>query len=157
MLLLDMSKSTSKKRKRSLNHADFAILIPYRDRWESLIRLIPHLEWFLGDASYDVYVLEQSGQALFNKGKILNAGFSLLETKYKYFVFHDVDLIPLIADYSFPKTPVHLSRFSSQFGHKILIPKCLYGVTLFSAKDFRQINGFSNLYQGWGVEDEDLY
>lgn len=31
------------------------------------------------------------------------------------------------------------------------------GVTAFSAIDFKLINGFSNVFWGWGSEDDDLY
>jgi hypothetical protein len=59
-------------------------------------------------------------------------------------------MIPVDVDYSYSKVPVHLATdnipFESYFG----------GMTLFPSNIFEKINGFSNLYWGWGFEDDDL-
>jgi hypothetical protein len=59
-------------------------------------------------------------------------------------------MIPIDVDYSYSNTPIHLATdnipFESYFG----------GMTLFPSNTFKEINGFSNLYWGWGFEDDDL-
>ena len=81
---------------------------------------------------------------------------------YDYFVFHDVDLVPVEVDYSYSDIPISLLTL-----HSILIQNDnryidiqnkdhFGGVVLFNKKDFQLVNGFSNLYQGWGGEDDDM-
>jgi hypothetical protein len=59
-------------------------------------------------------------------------------------------MLPIDVDYSYSDTPIHLATdtipFESYFG----------GITLFPSESFEKINGFSNLYWGWGFEDDDL-
>jgi len=59
-------------------------------------------------------------------------------------------MIPVDVDYSYSNVPIHLATdnipFESYFG----------GMTLFPSNIFEKINGFSNLYWGWGFEDDDL-
>lgn len=142
-----------------------AILVPYRDR-ESHLRHF--LDWipkkivdqngFLVD--YKVYVVEQANQKLFNRGKLLNVGFELSKEHHSYFCFHDVDMLPIQADYSFPKCPTHLVGYASQFKESQTpgLPYSAYfgGVTLINKEDFIKMNGFSNHYWGYGAEDDDL-
>jgi len=59
-----------------------------------------------------------------------------------YFVFHDIDIIPLSGiDYSYTQTEWW---FLCAGGFKI------------TAKDFIDVNGFSNGFKGWGYEDTDF-
>lgn len=123
------------------------ILVPYRDRAEHLKKFIPHMQEYLPGAI--IVVIEQMGDRPFNRGKLLNIGY--LETKPEYFALHDVDKLPVKADYSTPITrprqiaPNPFQTFS-YFG----------GVTLFNSSDFEMIGGFRNDWWGWGGEDNEL-
>ena len=43
------------------------------------------------------------------------------------------------------------------FLSRLLYDENFGGVTSFKGKDFELVNGMSNLYWGWGGEDDDLY
>ena len=44
-----------------------------------------------------------------------------------------------------------------RFQYQLFMPEYTGGVAAITAGQFRAINGFSNLYIGWGCEDEDFY
>ena len=58
-------------------------------------------------------------------------------------------------DYSYPHTPRHIGEVET---HNYQLPFVEYigGVFLITREDFKKINGYSNEYWGWGVEDLDL-
>jgi hypothetical protein len=130
------------------------IIVPYRNRYEHLEKFKKSIVEYLDLNSYDNYVIiivEQDNAKLFNRGMLLNIGFKEAKRlNCNYVVFHDVDMLPIDADYSYSDTPIHLATdnipFESYFG----------GITLFPTDIFEKINGFSNLYWGWGFEDDDL-
>jgi hypothetical protein len=134
-----------------------AIVIPYRNREQNLRTLLAALDTYAGlaDIPFEIHVVSQADSRFFNRGAMLNIGFRLAGHN-DYFCFHDVDLVPLEADYSFPERPVHLGRHLSQFGDELPYEGYFGGVNLFSKADFERINGFSNGYWGWGGEDDDL-
>jgi len=127
------------------------LIIPYRDRLENLKVFAEKYKGF------DVLIVEQLNNKLFNRGKLLNIGFN--ETKDKVVCFHDVDLIAHeFTHYSNPiKGGVHFSGLCEQFNYKVPYEKCFGGVTAFDAESFLKCNGFSNEFWGWGGEDDDLY
>jgi hypothetical protein len=135
------------------------VLVPYRNRAQNLARLVPHLHAHLAELRHEIVVVEQAGQALFNKGRLFNAGFDLFREQDAYFCFHDVDLLPENAscDYSCSTQPVHVSRYCSQFNYRVPYDWLCGGVMIFDKRDFLRINGYSNEYWGWGAEDDDLY
>jgi hypothetical protein len=137
----------------------FALIVPYRNRQHNVVHLILHLLWYLDPYSFDIIVVEQADSLLFNRGSLLNAGFRMARARHEYshYAFHDVDLIPQQADYSFPQCPTHLSAAVGQFLYEIPYQHCFGGVVLFNQDDFETVNGFSNNYWGWGREDYDLY
>ena len=129
------------------------VIVPYRNRHEHLITFKESITKYLESKNIDfeLIIVNQDNAKLFNRGMLLNIGFKEAKNlKCNYVVFHDVDMLPIDVDYSYSETPIHLATdnipFESYFG----------GITLFPSELFEKINGFSNLYWGWGFEDDDL-
>ena len=110
---------------------------------------------------YGVYVIEQSASSQFNRAMLMNIGFveAMKRHDYQCTVFHDVDLIPEndLTIYSCSEQPRHLSSAVDKFGYKLPYPQIFGGVSVLSETHFRLVNGFSNLYYGWGGEDDDMF
>lgn len=131
------------------------ILIPFRDRAEHLKELIPVLKQRFANTPYQVVVVEQKDDKPFNRGKLFNVGASFLAGASGTLFLHDVDLVPLQADYTNITGPTHLSMHCTQFTHGAP-PNYFGGVVAMPFAHFRRINGFNNDYWGWGAEDDDL-
>nr|CAH8872548.1 unnamed protein product [Trichobilharzia regenti]CAH8872550.1 unnamed protein product [Trichobilharzia regenti]CAH8872552.1 unnamed protein product [Trichobilharzia regenti] len=139
-----------------------AIIIPYRNRDEHLRIVTNHLHAFIRHQKipYTIFVIEQTGKTKFNRGALLNAGFlevSKLQ-EYSCFILHDVDKLPEDdrLTYTCNSRPTHFSSALSQNDYKVLYRDFFGGVVAFTREQFLEINGFSNLYEGWGGEDDDL-
>ena len=129
------------------------IIVPYRDRYKHLRKFIPYIQSYLDgkDIEYTIVVVEQDNASAFNRGTLCNIGFKqAIQEGCNYVVFHDVDMLPVDVDYSYSNVPVHLATYDIPF------PSYFGGITLFPVDIFEKINGFSNLYWGWGFEDDDL-
>ena len=133
------------------------IVIPYRDREE-------HLNYFLNNtypiikknmSNCKIIIIEQYGNELFNRGKLLNIGFKLYENKSKYFITQDVDINPCEKVIN----ELYNKELENDEILGILNSPCitLGGITKFSNKLLFQINGFPNNLWGWGVEDKVLH
>lgn len=111
---------------------------------------------YLKDLSYEIIVVEQDDDKPFNRGKLLNIGAKYaIDNKFDYLCFHDVDMLPVTADYSYPEYPCSLiSELENKEGN--IFFNYFGGITLFKTEDFVAINGYSNNYWGWGFEDTDL-
>jgi len=134
-----------------------AVIVPYRNREEHLKEFIPYMEKILNDEDmpFEIFIIEQADNKPFNRAKLLNVGFSEA-ISYDYFAFHDVDMLPVDSDYSFPDGPTHLSSEVEQFNWGLPYDGYFGGVTLFDKESFSKINGYSNEYWGWGAEDDDV-
>jgi hypothetical protein len=138
-----------------------AIIVPYRNREEHLKKFVPHMRDFLlnKDISYNIFIIEQDNDKPFNRGKLLNVGFDQSRAAHTYFCFHDIDMLPGSpkSDYSKVKGACRLSHFVSQFNF-IPRPESEFGggVIMIDKDSFIKVNGFSNDYWGWGVEDNDF-
>ena len=126
--------------------SQLAILVPYRNRKAYLdifLREIPrYLERANGISDYAIYLAEQQSQDLFNLALSRNAAAraALDDGASGYFVFHDVDVIPLCGvDYG-PRS-FNVAWFLSAG----------------SCKDFVKANGYNPNFVGWGDEDVEFY
>lgn len=185
-----------------------AVIVPYRDRKEHLEEFVPALFSYLREHhklmtlskpfQFAIFVIEQGNDKPFNRGMVINCGFALTKDEYDYFCFHDVDMVPTMADYSYVYIPTHLAAdveqfrgwegkgfepptdfedYAKNFKHWVSLrmqlaidiqqcknwveeglayPSFFGGVVLFNKADFLKVNGYSNGYWGYGVEDDDL-
>ena len=133
-----------------------AIIVPYRNRENHLKTFSIHMKSYLKDFLYEIIVINQSDDKPFNRGKLLNIGASYaIENGFDYLCFHDVDMLPKTADYSYPDYPTSLiSELENKEGN--IFFNYFGGITLFKTEDFISINGYSNEYWGWGFADLDL-
>merc|ERR1719253_2338903 len=71
---------------------------------------------------------------------------------------HDIDIVPTpTVDYGWCLYPIQLSGGIECWSGSVPYPDNVGGVVSMSPKHWKQINGFSNEYEGWGGEDDDLY
>ena len=145
------------------------IVVPYRAREAHLAELMPALNRYLAGTGvpYQVLVIEQEDDGLpFNKGALNNIGFLLGQDASDYTCFHDVDYLPLEADYGWPDKPVAIVWYGAEtrplrlddpslsVTHEI---ENVYGGVVLAANDhIARANGHSNAYWGWGPEDMDF-
>lgn len=140
-----------------------ALIIPFRKRDEHLKYWLHYLHPILQrqQLDYGVFVINQDGDAVFNRAKLLNIGYkeALKEYDYTCFVFSDVDLIPMDDrnTYKCYSQPRHLSVSMDKFGFGLPYNQYFGGVSALSKEQFEKINGFPNNYWGWGGEDDDIY
>ncbi|MEQ2170193.1 hypothetical protein GOODEAATRI_032807 [Goodea atripinnis] len=140
-----------------------AIIIPFRNRYEHLSHWLHYLHPILirQQLDYGVYVINQEGDGVFNKAKLMNIGHTeaLKDYDYECFVFSDIDLVPLNDRnlYRCSDKPRHLSVAVDKFNFTLPYNTIFGGVTALSREQFLKVNGFSNTFWGWGGEDDDLY
>ncbi len=131
------------------------VVVPYRNRKEHLDIFIDKIHQHLSHTeipSFEIYVVEQDDDKVFNKGALLNIGF--LETrdngKDNYYCFNDVDTLPKssAADYSRPPE----NSIIQPYGHKHAISNFF----LINPDTYQKLNGFACRYWSWGFEDSDF-
>lgn len=135
------------------------IIVPYRKRPEQLQIFRNTIKTYLSDLDHELIVVDQVDELDFNRGKLLNIGFEKAEELgCDYVVFHDVDMLPIDADYSYRDNVTHLvGKLNTPPGFKRdNFDEYIGGVTLFPSNLFKLVNGFTNNYWGWGFEDDNL-
>lgn len=140
-----------------------AIIIPFRNRYEHLSYWLFYLHPILirQQLDYAVFVINQDGEGVFNRAKLMNVGYveALKTYDYDCFVFSDVDLVPLDDRnmYRCFDKPRHLAVAMDKFNFGLPYNTYYGGVSSLSKNQFIKINGFSNTFWGWGGEDDDIY
>jgi len=141
-----------------------AICVPHYKREEHLKKFIPHMDEFFKDKEieYKIFVANQvypDSVSGFNRGTSKNVAFDIAKQEgYDYFCFHDIDMLPEddSCDYSYPKMVEHLAVHVKQFDYGLKYQEYFGGCILFTKEHYEKINGYSNGYWNWGMEDDDI-
>eukprot|EP00293_Proteomonas_sulcata_P009113 CAMPEP_0184308402 /NCGR_PEP_ID=MMETSP1049-20130417/16866_1 /TAXON_ID=77928 /ORGANISM="Proteomonas sulcata, Strain CCMP704" /LENGTH=331 /DNA_ID=CAMNT_0026621085 /DNA_START=15 /DNA_END=1010 /DNA_ORIENTATION=+ len=150
------------------------VVVPYRDgcigmqqgegRRKNLHIFLDYMVKFLKEAgrqAFEIIITEQSQEGLFNKGVLFNIGTHVSEDRgCEYVTLHDVDQIPTNPrnDYHFVDRPLHMCTYSTQYDYLQWPPGMHVGGVVMSSMDsYRAMNGYSNKYYGWGLEDNDQW
>lgn len=127
------------------------LLVSYRDRESQLQEFIPYMCKYLAFLGIDfhIWIVEQVDDTSFNRGILYNIAVKYLEKDNHYLCFHDVDILPTKGtNYYKPDEDAvtHLYGYSGSLG----------GIFLMNTNDYLKINGFSNKFEGWGYEDNEI-
>lgn len=139
-----------------------ALIVPFRDRAQHLRTLLLNLHPLLQrqQLDYGIFVIEQTGDGSFNRAMLMNVGFVEALKLYNYdcFIFHDVDLLPEDDRnlYTCPEQPRHMSVAVDVLKYKLPYQSIFGGVSAMTKTQFQKVNGFSNMFWGWGGEDDDM-
>ena len=140
-----------------------AVIVPYRDREPHLRAFLLNIHKFLQkqQIEYGIYIVEQAGNQPFNRAMLMNVGAAEAvkqHSDYQCYIFHDVDLLPEDDRnlYTCPIQPRHMSVSIDSFLYRLPYDDIFGGVSAMTVDQFKLVNGFSNLFWGWGGEDDDM-
>ncbi|XP_065193708.1 beta-1,4-galactosyltransferase 1-like [Sycon ciliatum] len=139
-----------------------ALIVPYRNRYEHLRLFLSYMHEYLQRQrlDYAVYIVDQVDEQPFNRAMLMNVGTleALREFNYTCFVYHDIDNIPVDAMLSYwcESVPVHMSARTDRWNWGLPYFSFAGGVVKQSTDQIFKMNGFSNVFWGWGGEDDDV-
>jgi hypothetical protein len=114
----------------------------------------------LPNRDYSFLIMEQANyDVTFNKGSVVNSGAHLARLwGYDYFAMNDADFAPgsLENGYDLPPDglPVHMSSSPSEPDTYLNDGNQFGGAFAISVADYFRTNGMSNIFWGWGYEDD---
>lgn len=119
---------------------DISFIVPYRNRETHLNVFILHITEYLkkADFTWQICIIEQEEGKPFNRAKLLNIG--ALEFQASWYVFHDVDMLPVEVDYS---PCAYIKQLASS---NIQRTDYLGGVTMFRHIALLEAGGYNNDY-----------
>ncbi|KAF1744693.1 hypothetical protein MXB_2864, partial [Myxobolus squamalis] len=133
--------------------------VPYRNRPYQLNLFVNNIHKFLikQNIQHTLFIIHQDDFNIFNRGALFNVAYKEINLidHFDCLVFHDIDTFPmhLLNRYDCPSSPRHLRTIYISAPYKSYTG----GVTTVSSHQFVSVNGFSNFYWGWGLEDDDLF
>lgn len=140
-----------------------AIVVPYRDREFHLKIFKDHMKNYLStyfpEHKFDIWIIEQADDELFNRGWLMNVGLTELSKVQDSgcVVLHDVDMVPQPGvPYTQCDWPIQLGSEMEHRNWTVRYEQYCGGVVSMRLEHWKQINGASNDYVGWGLEDDDL-
>jgi xylosylprotein 4-beta-galactosyltransferase len=116
---------------------------------------------FLNDQQipHHIFVINQIDRFRFNRASLINVGFIFVKDNFDYIAMHDVDLLPLNPDlkYDYPESDGVMHIAAPGLHPKYNYPSFIGGILLLRNEHFDKVNGMSNRYWGWGLEDDEFY
>jgi len=105
---------------------------------------------------YEIVIIEQDNDLPFNKGLLFNSGFLLTSGNTDYYALHDIDELPISANYSYTDTPMHICvNIYEQNNNGTIINEYKEsgfqhngGSVIINKEKYIKVNGHSNLF--WG-------
>jgi xylosylprotein 4-beta-galactosyltransferase len=99
---------------RKFHKKKLALIVPFRDRFEELLKFVPHMNKFLlaQNIPHHIFVINQVDRFRFNRASLINVGFLVSQGDFNYLAMHDVDLLPLNEKlkYEYPEDgPFHVA------------------------------------------------
>lgn len=139
-----------------------AIIVPYRKREEQLHTFLIYMHNYLRQQRihYRIFLVEQYDQKPFNRAKLFNIGSVIAaELEFPCLILHDVDLLPMNLGqlYACTQKPRHMCSALDIFRFTLPYRGLFGGVVAIRTHQYRFINGMSNIFEGWGGEDDDFY
>jgi len=106
----------------------------------------------------DVLIVEPVSSGSFYKGWLFNVAVDMLRARaYNCIVLHDVDYLPLAnVTYDACVEPTQVVTTVHAGKAQVAPVYGSAGVMTIAPAHYRLANGFSNLYYGWGGEDDDF-
>lgn len=135
-----------------------AILIAFRNRDKHLKNMLPYLIEILQKQklSFKIFIVEQTKDTIFNRGKLLNVGYKMVKLEEESFdciVFHDVDMIAVderlsySCDISQPKFMASKRWIRDRWGKEKRLSQSFGAVSSLTVRMFEKLNGYSNMYR----------
>ena len=138
-----------------------SLVVPFRNRYEHRSKFLSHMKTFMQSHNFTmfIYFIHQLSSEGFNRGRLFNVGFRVVQKESKCVVVHDIDMLPdTTIDYTNCSTaPIQLSSEIQHWDNSVPYTTYTGGVISASRADWIKINGMSNRFVGWGGEDDELY
>lgn len=141
-----------------------SFIIPNRGG-KNLNKVLQNINEMYSDMNKEILIVEQDNKGPLQKGQLFNIGVKHSNGNYIALSDHDIihfRKVPWIDIYETVKKPIIGFKYISQITYKdnkpIITstkdtPKGFGGFNFMAKHDFISFNGFSNLYFGWGYED----